>query len=191
MGPPLGCLELLNRGPGAREYRVRARAGAGARAAASGGLVCGLLALALAPGLPVAARAGALLGAVAGGAVAAGALLSPASESVVVFAGLGVQLESRGLLGAVRREYLELERLEAALINEGVTATAVLPYLCFLVQGRERLAVAFPNLHPCVSLKVLRQVRRAVCDELEGWRPAEQQDVAVRRRWTPAASVPD
>ena len=87
------------------------------------------------------------------------ALLSPAAESVVVFSGLGVQLESRGHLGGVRREFLELEQIEAAVINEGVTATAVLPYLCFLVRGSERLSVAFPDLRPGVSLKVLREVR--------------------------------
>merc|ERR1712091_252176 len=110
--------EVRERAPGAREYRVRGGGGAGA-------LGAGFLALALAPGAPLSAgaRAGALLAALAGGAVAAEALLSPASESVVVFLGLGVQLESRGRFGGLRREFLELEQIEAAVINEGVTAT--------------------------------------------------------------------
>lgn len=185
MGPPLGGLEVRERAPGAREYRVRGGGGAAARAAGAGALGAGLLALALAPAtpLPAGARAGALLAALAGGAIALEALLSPAAESVVVFSGLGVQLESRGRLGGVRREFLELEQIEAAVINEGVTATAVLPYLCFLVRGSERLSVAFPDLRPGVSLKVLREVRRGVCDALEGVRSPEEQDAAVRSRW--------
>ena len=185
MGPPLGGLEVRERAPGAREYRVRGGGGAAARAAGAGSLGAGLLALALAPGtpLPAGARTGALLAALAGGAMAVEALLSPAAESVVVFSGLGVQLESRGRFGGVRREFLELEQIEAAVINEGVTATAVLPYLCFLVRGSERLSVAFPDLRPGVSLKVLREVRRGVCDALEGVRSPEEQDAAVRSRW--------
>lgn len=42
------------------------------------------------------------------------------------------------------KQFLDLQRVRAVLINEGITMHRVVYYLAFVVEGRDRLLVAFP-----------------------------------------------
>ncbi|UPQ98400.1 hypothetical protein HOP50_02g17060 [Chloropicon primus] len=72
-------------------------------------------------------------------------------ERVVLFRGLGVQLESTNCLAARSRMFLEENDIESVLINEAVTTSDVYYYLCFTVQGSKDMAVGFPTFKPGVE----------------------------------------
>lgn len=59
-----------------------------------------------------------------------------------------------------RPKFLDRTKIRAVLINEGITMHRVVMYLAFVVQGRDKLVIAFENLAP--RLEVLVQVLRLV-----------------------------
>lgn len=56
------------------------------------------------------------------------------------------------------RQFLDKAKVRAVLINEGITMHRVVFYLAFVVEGRDRLVIAFENLRP--RLEVLVEVYR-------------------------------
>ncbi|CAM9214170.1 unnamed protein product [Chrysoparadoxa australica] len=77
-------------------------------------------------------------------------------ESVLVIKGRGVRLSTRYGSGKECAEFLDMKQMQRAIINEGITMHRVVFYLGFVLEQRDTLAVAFPNLLP--RLTVLKQV---------------------------------
>lgn len=59
-------------------------------------------------------------------------------------AGLGLQLQTHFADGREEARFVDLQRVRGAVINEGITMHRVVYYLALLVEGQDRLAVAFP-----------------------------------------------
>lgn len=59
-------------------------------------------------------------------------------------------------------QFLDKAKIKAILINEGITMHRVVFYLAFVVEGRDKMVVAFESLKP--RLHVLVQIYRWTCD---------------------------
>lgn len=60
------------------------------------------------------------------------------------------------------QQFLDKAKIKAILINEGITMHRVVFYLAFVVDGRDKMVVAFENLKPRLHIlvKIYRHVFR-------------------------------
>lgn len=92
-------------------------------------------------------------------------------ESITVLHGVGVVLQTHRRLARSTSVYIELDKVRAVIINEGLTSTDVQYYLAFIILGSDTMAVAFPNLLP--PLRIIQPIYREVHALLAGQpRPA-------------------
>ncbi|DBA00621.1 TPA: hypothetical protein N0F65_007750 [Lagenidium giganteum] len=92
------------------------------------------------------------------------------AESLLVIPGLGVQLTRRCRSGAKTIKFIDVANIRAVVVNEAITFSQVVYYLAFLVQGEERMILAFESFRPRIAVlqEILRTTRSIVfSDESE------------------------
>ncbi len=66
------------------------------------------------------------------------------AESVLVMAGLGVQLRTLHYGNRERFVFLDKRRIADVIVNEAIVRQSdVITYLAFVIQGEDKLAIAF------------------------------------------------
>lgn len=96
-------------------------------------------------------------------------VLPQSTESVLVIKELGVQLKKRYFTGAERHHFIDVNRIEAVIINEAFHRCHVVFYLAFRERGRESMHLAFEELIPRlpVLIRVLRGTRAVLFGEVD------------------------
>jgi hypothetical protein len=65
------------------------------------------------------------------------------AESLLVMRDLGVQVGTRYYSGRERKVFIERQRIESIIINEGIQTWAIFYYMAILVKGQERMVLPF------------------------------------------------
>ncbi|KYQ96829.1 hypothetical protein DLAC_11575 [Tieghemostelium lacteum] len=79
-------------------------------------------------------------------------------ESLIVMRELGVQLKRKYYFRPEIIEFIDKTKIEQIIINEGITHHSVIFYMCFLVEGKNKMVLAFEDLVP--RRDVLLQIYR-------------------------------
>ncbi|EGC37305.1 hypothetical protein DICPUDRAFT_77082 [Dictyostelium purpureum] len=80
-------------------------------------------------------------------------------ESLIVMRELGVQLRRKYILRPERVEFIEKNKIEQIVINEGIAKHNVIFYMAFIVEGKNKaMVLAFEDLIPRIHilLKIYR-----------------------------------
>lgn len=56
---------------------------------------------------------------------------------------LGVQLTTRYYSGAEDSYFIDVNKIQAVIINEGISMGDIIFYLAFIVKGKKKLVIAF------------------------------------------------
>ena len=67
-------------------------------------------------------------------------------ESVTVVRDLGVHLETRFVSGSLESRFLDMQKIQDVVLNEGISMHRIVFYLAFLVKGHDKMVVVFPHL---------------------------------------------
>lgn len=94
-------------------------------------------------------------------------------ESLLVMRDLGVQVGTRYYSGRERKVFIERQRIESIIINEGIQTWAIFYYMAILVKGQERMVLPFEHVFP--RLHVILPVYKATRALLFG-EPSEDED---------------
>jgi hypothetical protein len=70
-------------------------------------------------------------------------VMSNGAESLLVMRNLGVQVGTRYYSGRERKVFIERQRIESVIINEGIQTWAIFYYMAILVKGQERMILPF------------------------------------------------
>ena len=70
-------------------------------------------------------------------------VMSNGAESLLVMRNLGVQVGTRYYSGRERKVFIERQRIESVIINEGIQTWAIFYYMAILVKGQERMVLPF------------------------------------------------
>jgi len=65
-------------------------------------------------------------------------------ETLTVIRGLGIQVGTKFKNGSSTQTFIEKKRVKNLIINEGVKSYQVIFYLAFLIEGDEKMTLAFP-----------------------------------------------
>lgn len=65
------------------------------------------------------------------------------AESLLVMRNMGVQVGTRYYSGRERKVFIERQRIESVIINEGIQTWAIFYYMAILVKGQERMVLPF------------------------------------------------
>jgi hypothetical protein len=74
------------------------------------------------------------------------------TESLLVMRDLGVQVGTRYYSGRERKVFIERQRIESVIINEGIQTWAIFYYMAILVKGQERMVLPF-EVQCCCSAR--------------------------------------
>lgn len=85
-------------------------------------------------------------------------------ETILVTQGVGVQLSTTFYSGHSKTRFLDMHRIGAVVLNEGITMHRVIVYLAFIVAGQDRMVVAFEHLRPPLTtlVPIYRSLHAAV-----------------------------
>jgi len=88
-------------------------------------------------------------------------------ESILVIADVGVQLQTKYYSGNVKNFFLDTEKIQDVIINEGITANDIFFYLSILVEDYGSMITPFENFPPCLSvvLEVYDGLREVIFGE--------------------------
>lgn len=116
---------------------------------------------------------------------------------MTVIRDLGVELETKYCSGKQRHVFLDKSKIKSIIINEGITWGRVVFYMAFIVEGRDRMVLAFEvNTTPLLqcltrcaepaasSGGVIATLPRHKSSDV--WRPRR---IAVLATCTPAATA--
>eukprot|EP00939_MAST-03C_sp_MAST-3C-sp1_P000797 g797.t1 len=70
------------------------------------------------------------------------------SESLLTIEEIGVQLTSYYFDGRIDSKFVDKDKIESIVINEGITLCRVVFYMAFLVKSENKMTLAFENLRP-------------------------------------------
>ncbi|GAM28489.1 hypothetical protein SAMD00019534_116650, partial [Acytostelium subglobosum LB1] len=89
-------------------------------------------------------------------------------ESLTVIRELGIQLRKKYLLKETV-EFIEKSRISSIIINEGISRYRVVYYMAFIVEGKQKMILAFDDLIPRINvlLKIYRGTRALMYGENE------------------------
>lgn len=85
-------------------------------------------------------------------------------EVVVILPTFGIQLETSYFSGQVRRQFVPLKHILAAVINEAVTPTSCYYYLALLLRDNSKLVLAFKEVRPPLSMLI--PIWKALCEAI-------------------------
>jgi len=90
-------------------------------------------------------------------------------ESLVVIRDLGVQLETKYLSGKKTHRFIEKQRIKSIIINEVIKSYNFIFYMAFVVEGNDRMILAFHTLFPRLKtlLPIYRGTRSIIFGEPE------------------------
>jgi hypothetical protein len=71
---------------------------------------------------------------------------------MLVMQDLGVQLTSKFVTGRETHTFIDKSKINAVIINEGITMFSVIYYMAFTVQDKDRMVLAFRQLIPRLPL---------------------------------------
>lgn len=69
-------------------------------------------------------------------------------ESILVISGHGVQLEKVYFGGRKVSQFIELDKIEKVIINEGFRSQDVIYYLAFIMKNQNKLILPFESIIP-------------------------------------------
>ncbi|KAF2077614.1 hypothetical protein CYY_001077 [Polysphondylium violaceum] len=79
-------------------------------------------------------------------------------ESLIVMRELGVQIKRKYFLRPDTLEFIDKNKIQNVIINEGITKHNVIFYMAFIVEGKNKMVLAFEDLIP--RLNILLQIYR-------------------------------
>jgi len=90
-------------------------------------------------------------------------------EALTVMRGLGIQLETVYRSGKAVQHFIEKKQIKDVIINEGIKSYKIVCYICILVEGQDKMTIAFHNLLPKLELliPVFRTSRNILFDEAD------------------------
>ncbi|EFA80321.1 putative glycosyltransferase [Heterostelium album PN500] len=90
-------------------------------------------------------------------------------ESLTVIRELGVQLRKKYYFIGESTRFIEKPKIQSIIINEGISRYRVTFYMAFLVEGKQKMVLAFDDLIPRINvlLKIYRGTRSLMYGEPE------------------------
>jgi len=90
-------------------------------------------------------------------------------ESLIVIRDLGVQLETKYRSGKQTHLFIDKRRIKSIIINEGIKSYNFIFYMAFIVEGNNRMILAFHTLFPRLNtlIPVYRGTRAIMFGEPE------------------------
>jgi len=88
---------------------------------------------------------------------------------VTVIRELGVQLETKYSSGKRSFLFIDKAHIKSIIINEGIKSYGFIFYMAFIVEGQDKMILAFQNLFPKldVLLPIYRETRIMILGETE------------------------
>eukprot|EP01133_Synstelium_polycarpum_P013887 gene13887-16381_t len=82
---------------------------------------------------------------------------------------LGVQLRKKTILNKVTVKFIDKTKIQSIIINEGISKYHVSFYMAFIVEGKQKMVLAFEDLIPRINvlLKIYRGTRSLIYGEPE------------------------
>jgi len=94
-------------------------------------------------------------------------ITSVKQESILVIADVGVQLQTKYYSGTVKTFFLDVDKIQDIIINEGITTNDIIFYLCILVEGCTSMITPFEHFPPRlpIILEVYAGLREVIFGE--------------------------
>jgi hypothetical protein len=64
-------------------------------------------------------------------------------ETIIVIRELGVQLETRYHSGKQTHTFIDKQKIKSIIINEGIVCYDIVFYMAFIVEGKNKIVLAF------------------------------------------------
>jgi len=90
-------------------------------------------------------------------------------ESLIVIRDLGVQLETKYASGKRTHRFIDKRTIKSIIINEGIKSYNFIFYMAFIVEGNNKMILAFSSLYPRLKMliPIYRGTRAIIFGELE------------------------
>jgi len=90
-------------------------------------------------------------------------------ETLTVIKELGVQLGTRRYSGRKTHFFIDKTHIKNIIINEGIQTMDIISYMCFIVEGNDKMILAFQHIFPRLNtiLPIYRGTRAIIFGEPE------------------------